>query len=267
VDIFEFHRNFARTLFGKRPTFRRNTRAIHVYGRRTIGAAGTYEVAGIPATSATLPAGNTADAIVSTDAGDTETIEIEGHTLADGAFTRVTQQVTLTGQTPAALSIPLARAEQAEVVDGGSPVAGTVSIYDSTVATTAPLGVPDDDNAVVLAIPAASGLLGGTRSDSSAITVPNKYVLYLTGVTALARRNTGAGVNVDLVLQSRPVGGPWRPLDIELSVRSSVNPFVHARQEPWEPIPANHDVRALADVSAACDVAVHWHGYFTWNPR
>jgi len=58
----------------------------------------------------TYVAADLINSIISTDNADTQEVYIEGHTIdGSGNFTFVTQLVTLTGQTVAALSTPLAR--------------------------------------------------------------------------------------------------------------------------------------------------------------
>lgn len=57
------------------------------------------------------PTGNDIDVVVvSTDAGDTQTVVVEGHTLTNGVLVFTVQRVTLTGTTPAALGTPSYRA-------------------------------------------------------------------------------------------------------------------------------------------------------------
>jgi hypothetical protein len=77
------------------------------------------------------------DSVSSSDAGDTQTVFIEG---LDVNYNVVTQQKTLTGQTRAALDTPLIRVYRA-FNDNGTVFAGHIVIYVNTALTA---GVPTD---------------------------------------------------------------------------------------------------------------------------
>lgn len=88
----------------------------------------------------TLLTTNTIDTVSSSNAGDTQLVVIEGHTVdANGDFTFVVQSVTLTGQTKVVLTTPLARTSRI-YNHGISDFAGTVYTYEDGLIT---LGVPD----------------------------------------------------------------------------------------------------------------------------
>lgn len=92
---------------------------------------------------------NTIDSIVSSNAGDTQSVIVEGHTIdGNGDFTFVVQPATLNGQTPVTLSTPLARATRIYNNDS-TDFAGTVYGYRSA-ATSVVSGVPQTTAAIHL---------------------------------------------------------------------------------------------------------------------
>jgi hypothetical protein len=82
----------------------------------------------------TLLTDNLIDVVVSSDAGDTQTVTIEGHTIAGSNLTFVTQTATLNGTTNVALDTPLARATRIYNI-GATDFAGTVKVVDATAPT------------------------------------------------------------------------------------------------------------------------------------
>lgn len=194
---------------------------------------------------------NIIDSIVSSNAGDTQDIVVVGNTItAGGILTEVTQTATLTGQTEAALTTPLARANRAYVANSGafdSPqaaLAGNVAVYDNTDGITA--GVPNTDAATKLMI-----LAGQTQSQKCATAVPDGYY-WLLSQAFFSVTGGGPASDVDFTIERRDIanGGAWRPLSIELTLSDSTLPTFAVYARPMGVIPPNHDVRVIGKASA-----------------
>lgn len=79
---------------------------------------------------------NLIDTVVSSIAGDTQLVAIEGHTIdGSGNLTFVRQEATLTGDTGVTLTTPLARATRIENL-GATNFAGTVTVIDADAPST-----------------------------------------------------------------------------------------------------------------------------------
>ena len=196
---------------------------------------------------------NLVDSVVSTDAGDTQTIKIEGHTIdASGNLTFKVQSATLTGQTEVTLGTPLARVTRAYVANSGtfnSPqaaLAGTVSVYDNTDGVSGG-GVPTTAAATKLVIEAAK-----TQSEKCSTTVSSTDYWILTGYEYSI---TGSGPNTEANFQKeiRDVanGGVWRPLGPEIALESGALPSASGLYRPYFIVPKNHDFRVVVTTSTA----------------
>jgi len=78
----------------------------------------------------TLKTANDIDIIVSTNAGDTQDVVIEGHTISGSDLTFVTQTATLNGTTNVSLTTPLARVTRV-YNDSGTDFAGDITVEDN----------------------------------------------------------------------------------------------------------------------------------------
>lgn len=190
---------------------------------------------------------NIIDSIVSSNAGDTQTIKVEGHTIdASGNLTFVIQDATLQGQTEVALTTPLARCTRMYVANSGtfdSPqaaIAGTVVVYDNTDGITA--GVPNTDAAVKCLIDA-----GFTQSEKCATSVSSTDYWFLTDFEAGIGNSGGAANRVTFRVEIRDVanGGVFRPLGRDIVVNVGQN-GVSFKFDPLGIVPKNHDVRVVA---------------------
>lgn len=211
----------------------------------------------------TYATGNTIDRLVSTSESDAgKVFTIEGHTQDEttGDFTFRVQNVTCLGQTPATLSVPLARANRNFLPPGtfASPstdVVGDVSVYDSSVATTAPLGVPSVDTATKIII---KGTAGRNQSDKCATTIGKDDYWMLTIMDPSVGSTGPQDATVLAELEYRQLGGVWRPLGIEVyAYGGSVTPPIQFK--PYAIIPKNSDVRAVgtsnkADTRLSCRI-------------
>jgi len=115
---------------------------------------------------------NLINSIISTDAGDTETVLLHGHTVSNGVFTYVEQSVVLNGQTKVALTTDLARVNFL-LNDSSTELAGVISVTETDTYSS---GVPATAAKVHLQVGA-----GNQRSDKAAATVSDGEYLILEG--------------------------------------------------------------------------------------
>ena len=175
--------------------------------------------------------------VVSSSAADaTETITLEGHTIAAGAFTFVVQSVTLNGQTPVALTTPLARASRAYNT-AATTLAGTVSVM---VGSAVAGGVPSTAANARLQIPA-----GTQQTYKAATTLSATDYLICTSVGIGVTKKTNAAVVADL--EVRLAGGVFRPV-LPMTAES---PGAYNTMQLHPPLvmPANADIRMTATAS------------------
>lgn len=189
--------------------------------RTTIATFGSVATVNV---NETLTSTNSIDSVASSDDGDTEVLTVEGHTIdtSTGDFTFVTQDVTLTGNTPASLTTPLARIERAFVKPGtfaspASDLAGDVYFYDDTANVGGvTLGVPQTSAAVHLRIVA-----GQNQSEKCAMTTQSTDYFFINQVHVCVNRDAANTVTADFDLEFKEKGGVWRPLGLELDVRTN----------------------------------------------
>lgn len=184
----------------------------------------------------TLPTDNLITHFASSNAGDTQPIVVEGHTIdASGNLTFVSQTVTLAGQTKTALTTPLARITRLYNT-GTSDFAGTVYVSRDVAYT---LGVPASDIHLQT---------DGTNNQSlkAATSISQYDYWFIDSATFSVRRNTSA--IVDFRVQMRPTTGVWRTQFV-CSVSRDSGSFEKEFSTPLI-VPKNHDVRVLAVSSA-----------------
>ena len=218
-------------------------KSLHKFGRTTDADANTQRTVWLGTeVNETYVTTNAIDTVSSSDAGDDQVLAIEGHTVsgtgADQEFTFVTQTATLNGQTKVTLGTPLARVSRL-VNDGIGSWDGTIYVYEDGAITA---GVPDDATTIHLTVLAAD-----QQSEKAAITLSNVDYGLMTGWYAGANRNASA--NVDLQLQVRKPGGPFRPQS-EMNVRTGAGPFNAYQFRPFLIVPRNYDVRVVCTSSA-----------------
>lgn len=199
---------------------------------------------------------NAIDTISSSDAGDTQEVFIEGHTVsgtgASSQFTFVTQTATLNGQNKVTLSTPLARVSRAYNNDL-STFAGDIFIYEDT---TISAGVPSDFTKAHMEI---RGTIGDTQSFKAATTFSNSDYFICTGGFASIRRATAA--SVDFQFEVRRPGGVFRPVS-RINLNSSGAGFAQVQFDPYVIVPKNSDVRIVAATSANnTEVDATFQGY------
>ena len=183
---------------------------------------------------------NLIDSISSADAGDTQDIYIEGHTIdSEGKFEFVTQTVTLTGQTRAPFTTPLARISRGANL-GSTALTGPVYFFENDTLTG---GVPDTDTKVHMMIAG-----GRQQTQKAALTFANNEFGLITSFSVGVLR-TGSAVSVDVQLQQRSKGGVFRE-SFPIPIGSNSNPFQPEVLRPFIVIANNSDIRATCVASA-----------------
>jgi hypothetical protein len=219
----------------------------------------------------TYATGNTIDRIVSTSGSDTGTVQVEGRTYsadADGAgnpgLVFAAQEATLEGQTIVTLGTPLVRCNRIFFKQNGGTLAspqhelkavGTISVYDSTVATSAPSGVPSDATATKAIIQAGQAQ---TEKCATAISWRDYYILTRAKLSGLRGNSATAAAEGDIEVSTN--GAPFRPIGLELSVRSGGDQNEIVEFNPYIVVPKNSDIRIVVEANAA-DLKVS--GYFS----
>ena len=252
--------------YGDRVSAAEKAKCLHKFGANIAVGASFETIADFLSTEGneTFVSTNIIDSIVSSNAGDTQTITVEGHTIdVSGNLTFVVQNATLTGQTEVTLTTPLARCVRMYVANSGtfdSPqaaLAGEVVVYDNTDGITA--GAPNTAAAGKCLIKA-----GATQSEKCATSISSVDYWLLTTFDAHIGDAGGSAAYVTVRIEIRDVanGGVWRPLgnDIVLAVGSTSPPTVEFK--PYLIVPKNHDIRARAKCDAnSASVTAEISGY------
>lgn len=193
---------------------------------------------------------NSIDSISSSSASDTEVVTIEGHTMASGDRTFVSQTATLNGQTKVTLSTALNRVTRCyHNGESSTDLVGEIYIYEDTTISS---GKPTDTTKIHLTIDA-----GKNQSEKCATTLSSTDYWIITTFRCSVLKKTAA--YADCQLEWRSVGGVFREIeDITASnVAAGIFQF-----NPYMIVPANADVRlrAVAD-SASTEVSGSIQGY------
>ena len=189
---------------------------------------------------------NTIAYVSSSNALDVQEVTIEGHTITgtgfDQEFTFVVQNVTLNGQTPVALTTPLARTSRM-YNNNGQELVGRVVVYENTTVVG---GVPSDATKIHLDIPA------GFQSSFKAATTFSKEDYYLvTGAYGAVSLKQSAAV--DFFLELRDAGKTFR--QVALFTASSAGGAFNIELDPCIIVPKNADVRITCETSSNNAVA------------
>jgi hypothetical protein len=189
----------------------------------------------------TYVASNLITHAISTDAGDTEVIRVEGHTVvgvgADAKYTFVTQDVTLTGQDEVPLGTPLARCSRVYNLSA-TPLAGLISITE--VDTYSAGGEPVTASKVHTQIRA-----GQQQTEKCSTTIEDHNYWVITGWRADLLAKTAAFAEV--VLEIRRPGEVFRPF---VTASINTNDSASQIQIPYVIVPANADIRMRAAAGA-----------------
>lgn len=188
------------------------------------------------------PNTNSIDSVSSNNAGDTETVVIEGHTETGGEKTFVTQTATLNGPTRVALSTPLNRATRIYNSDS-TDLTGEVYVYENTALTA---GKPTDTTKIHLTIRA-----GKNQSEKASTSLSNVDYWIVTGFRGSVLNKTGT-IIIDMQLQIRENGKVWRMFEDITATNSSAGIF---KFNPYLIVPKNADVR-LVSISSTSNTIV-----------
>lgn len=156
--------------------------------------------------------------------------------------TFIVQDVTMTGQTKAALTTPLARATRAYVPaqNKATNLVGAVYVFEDDTLTG---GVPDTATKIHAIIPA-----GKNQTEKASTSLSSVDYWVVESFHAHMFEKSGA-IFADVELQYREVGGVFRPVD-DVAVSSNDN-TASISFSPPAIIPKNADVRLRATASAA----------------
>lgn len=235
--------------YGDKVSFFIKGKPLNKFGRTDNADSGIVTTVGIfqdAVVNETYATDNTIDSIVSTSGSDTTTVTVEGHKLVGTDFVFVSQNVTLTGQTPALLTTPLVRATRiyngttATLASPAPDLVGAVAVYDATEATGVTLGKPDVDTAVKVMIAA-----GEQQSQKCSTTVSYLDYWAITALSVGVERNSPVAAIVDVEIQVRRYGGVWRPAFAKIPIRTAANPSVELTVDPCFIVPKNSDVRVI----------------------
>jgi len=219
VSVYEKAKNLVK--FGQNPSLASDV-------EETVWSTGGIEV---------LETTNAIDRLVSTDAGDTQTVVIEGHTISGSDFTFVTQTATLNGTTPVVLTTLLARTSRIYNT-GSTDFAGTVTVYTNGGDTHLTASGSDD------------------QSLKCATTISSTDYWIITGFDVAVNRSNVA--NVDFKLQVMESGGVFRTQYFT----SQANGGSYFTFDQPLIVKPNSDVRVQATSNAAnTSVVSSIHGY------
>ena len=169
--------------------------------------------------------------VVSANAGDTQSVRIEGHTISGNDLTFAVQTVTLNGTTPVNLPTPLARATRLTNESASSDFAGQISVQNAAGSI----------NYLVATGVQANGRIYN-RSQKAATSISANDYWIITSLMGAALKKQPA--NVDFALQRRATDGVWQELyAFGVTTGSPITP--HTLTIPII-IPSNSDVRLTA---------------------
>lgn len=195
---------------------------------------------------------NAIDAVVSSSGSNTMEVTIEGHTISgsgtDIELTFVVQTATLNGQTPVALTTPLARATR---VYNSSTTAlaanSTIYVYDDTSGVTN--GVPDTASNVHLIMEESKN---SNTSFKAATAFSNVDYFLISQVYFGVEKKTTA--SVDFMLKIRPPGCLFRGV-FSVPLDTAGNPSTWVDVRPLIVVPKNSDV-ILTAIASTTNVGV-----------
>jgi len=188
---------------------------------------------------------NLIDSVSSSSAADADKIlVVEGHTIdGSGNLTFIVQNITLTGQSEATLSTPLARCNRMYVKDGtfaapSSEIVGNIYAYDNTGVTLSS-GVPNVAASVKCMIEA-----GRQQSDKCATSISSTDYWFISRATFNLTKGNSSTVSGDFDIEVRRLGGVFRQAGLEVDVRSGL-PTLVTHFSPLIIVPSNADVRMV----------------------
>lgn len=191
---------------------------------------------------------NSIDSISSASGSDTIAVTVEGHTESGGDKTFVSQSVTLTGQTRAALNTPLNRVTRV-YNESSTDLVGEVYVYENTSLTS---GKPTDTTKIHLTVPA-----GKNQSQKASTSLSSVDYWIVTSFRGSVLEKTAAFA--DVALQVRRSGQVFREIEDVAASEAGSGIF---RFEPYLIVSKNADVRLVAiSDSTSRDVSGSIQGY------
>ena len=209
----------------------------------------------------TYATGNSIDSVVCTDNSFTGDVSVEGHTISGSNFifqppaTASNDAITCSGNTPVSLGTSLARATRIRIVDNTSLAAGEyIYVYDSTVATTAPSGVPSDDTAVKLIC--EGGIFRQSQKASTTLSSTDYWLVSEWEATIGANKTATAEVYLQIC---NPFVDQFRTIGQMFLSNTQPKPDAQKYDKALLIIPKNHDIRVIVKTvgtTPASDVSV-----------
>lgn len=223
--------------FGEKVSIDRKAKSLIKFGKSAPLTTNSLQTVWTVGGNETYVSANTIDSISSSDAGDTQSIYLECHTVdASGNFTFLTQTVTLNGQNRVLLPTPVARVSMAYNNDSTN-LAGRVVVYENTALTN---GIPTDVTKIHIDIPQ-----GLQESFKAATTFSSTDYFILTGgFGSVSLKQAGAA---DFYLEIREKGKIFRQVAAVSATSSS--PW-EIKLDPAVIIPKNCDVRVRAETDS-----------------
>lgn len=239
------------SLYGDTVSVAAKAKSLRKFGERTTLGTTVETLAALGGEAdETYVATNAITSIVSSSASDTETVSIEYHTISGSDLTFGVQTATLTGQTPVTLTTACARVSRI-VNTGANDLIGTVSVYEGGAVTA---GVPDTASEIHAQIPAGSNQTRKLATSTSSVDY-----LFITEVVFSIL--DGSNLEVDVVLETRELGGVWLPR-FELAVAVQGTTTFAETVDPVLIVKPNSDIRVRgAMVSGSASVSGKFSGY------
>lgn len=183
---------------------------------------------------------NSIDTISSSDATDTEVVQIQGHTMTGGNLTFVAQTVTLNGQNKVVLSTPLNRCTRvAHNNESATDLVGEIYVYEDTAISS---GKPTDTTKIHLTVPA-----GENQSQKASTSISQFDYWVISSFKASYLQKSGSNV-AEVRIECREIGGVFTPLTEAIAISTGESKEVTF--EPYLIVPKNCDVR-LTSLSSA----------------
>ena len=187
---------------------------------------------------------------VSSSTSDTGSLYIEGMILVGGNLYFRSQTITMTGQTKAALTTPLARVTRARYLGATVNVGDVYVMEDEAVST----GVPVD-----LAHAHLKMLAGEAASLKAATSIASTNYFVMTYWRATVAKKTTSAV-VDVRLKARSIGNAFITQDLKTA---SVNAPAVINEPPYRIFQPNTDILMTATSSVNdTEVASSFGGFF-----
>ncbi len=179
------------------------------------------------------------DTVSSSDAGDGQTIEIQG---LDSVWNLTVQTVILNGQTQVTMSTPLIRVFRAKNL-GTTDNAGSIYIFEQTVDAGGD-GIPDDTTKIRAIIQP-----GNNQTLMAVFSVPFSSQGFMTSFFAsTSGAKKTASYNIEL--RVRPFGGVFQLKHISNVTEDGTSHWNHLYQAP-EQIPAQSDIEMRVQINTS----------------